>query len=96
MDEMWSYVGNKKNQCWLWWAIDHKTGNVLGYTFGTREHSNLNNLLNILKPIDISTVYCDNNFAYKKYITYIPVVKEKTILKELSLNIFLYVLGVAD
>lgn len=28
MDEMWSYVGNKKNQCWLWWAIDHKTGNV--------------------------------------------------------------------
>ena len=74
MDEMWSYVGNKKNQCWLWWAIDHKTGNVLGYTFGTREHSNLNNLLNILKPIDISTVYCDNNFAYKKYITYIPVI----------------------
>ena len=22
-DEMWSYVGKKSNQVWLWWILDH-------------------------------------------------------------------------
>ena len=26
MDEMWSFVGSKKQQRWLWHAIDHTTG----------------------------------------------------------------------
>ena len=91
MDEMWSYVGNKNNQYWLWWAIDHKTGQVLGYTFGTRQYSNLTNLLDILKPINISKVYCDGNFAYKKYIKDIPVIigkkdTQKIERKHLSLR----------
>jgi hypothetical protein len=30
MDEMWSFVGNKGNPRWLWHAIDHHTGKVLG------------------------------------------------------------------
>jgi hypothetical protein len=25
MEEMWSFVGNKSEQYWLWWAIDHAT-----------------------------------------------------------------------
>jgi insertion element IS1 protein InsB len=29
MDEMWSFVGDKAHQCWLWWAIDHNTGEAL-------------------------------------------------------------------
>lgn len=91
MDEMWSYIGNKKNQYWLWWAIDHKTGNVLGYSFGTREHKSLNNLLDILKPIDISKVHTDGNFAYKKYIKNAQVIigkkdTQKIERKHLSLR----------
>jgi hypothetical protein len=26
MDEMWSYYHDKKHQIWLWWAIDHESG----------------------------------------------------------------------
>jgi insertion element IS1 protein InsB len=38
-DEMWSFVGKKQNQRWLWHAIDPETGIVLGlfinrYEFG--------------------------------------------------------------
>src|SRR5437867_11542491 len=33
MDEMWSFVGKKKDQRWLWHAIDHCTGAVLAYVF---------------------------------------------------------------
>ena len=34
MDEMWSFVGNKGQQRWLWHAIDHQTGAVLAYVLG--------------------------------------------------------------
>jgi len=30
VDEMWSFVGAKANPRWLWHALDHRTGNVLG------------------------------------------------------------------
>ncbi|MBW4542197.1 MAG: hypothetical protein KME43_24125 [Myxacorys chilensis ATA2-1-KO14] len=30
-DEMWSFVGSKPQQRWLWHAIDHHTGQVLAY-----------------------------------------------------------------
>ena len=34
LDEMWSFVGKKSNQRWLWHAIDHNTHAVLAYHFG--------------------------------------------------------------
>jgi insertion element IS1 protein InsB len=36
-DEMGSFVGSKSQQRWLWHAIDHHTGQMLAYVFGTRE-----------------------------------------------------------
>ena len=38
MDEMWSFYHDKSHQIWLWWAMDHDTGEVVAYWFGTREH----------------------------------------------------------
>ncbi len=32
MDEMWSFVGTKARQRWLWHAIDHAS--ILGRKFG--------------------------------------------------------------
>ena len=64
MDEMWSFYGNKGQQLWLWWAIDHDTGVVIGYWFGTREHDNLDTLLELLSPLPIGRVYADGNTAY--------------------------------
>jgi insertion element IS1 protein InsB len=37
MDEQWSFVGNKSNQRWLWYAVDHATNIVLAYVFGKRK-----------------------------------------------------------
>ena len=34
------------------------------YTFGTREHKYSDELLALLKPFPIRTVYADNNYAY--------------------------------
>jgi IS1 family transposase len=77
MDEMWSFVGDKSHQYWLWWAIDHNTGEPLAFHFGTREHKNLDELLTLLKPFDIKIVYSDNNFAYRSRITDSEVITGK-------------------
>jgi len=37
VDEMWSFVGQKKDQRWLWHALDHRSGQVLAYVFGRRK-----------------------------------------------------------
>ena len=37
LDEMWSYVGHKGQQRWLWHAINHHTGEILAYTLGDRK-----------------------------------------------------------
>ena len=34
VDEMWSYVGKKREPRWLWHAIDHRSGHVLAYVLG--------------------------------------------------------------
>ena len=69
MDEMWSYYHDKAHQLWLWWAVDHETNIPLAYTFGTREHKYLDELLALLKPFPIGTVYADNNYAYKERLS---------------------------
>ena len=64
MDEMWSFIQNKSEQCWLWWAIDHNTGEPLAFYFGTRKYCNLDELLKLLEPFKIGTVYADDNPVY--------------------------------
>ena len=68
MDEMWSFYHDKKHQVWLWWAVEHSTNTPVAFTFGTREHKYLDELLKLLKPFNIKTVYTDNNFAYQNKI----------------------------
>ena len=36
VDEMWSYVGNKQNQQWLWMIIDVKSRQILAFHVGDR------------------------------------------------------------
>jgi insertion element IS1 protein InsB len=64
MDEMWSFYHDKKHQIWLWWAIDHDTGEVIAFWFGTREHKTPGKLIELLDPLEIGNVYTDGNYAY--------------------------------
>jgi IS1 family transposase len=64
MDEMWSFYHDKKHQIRLWWAIDHESGEAIAFWFGTREHENLDKLLELLAPLNLGKVYTDGNYAY--------------------------------
>lgn len=48
-DEMWSYVGAKHAQRWLWWVEDEHTGQVVAYVFGRRTHATFRELLAALQ-----------------------------------------------
>lgn len=65
-DEMWSYVQKKDNVVWLWHGIDHKTGEILAYTFGSAEEKVLDELLLLLSPFKIQKFYTDGKPAYAK------------------------------
>jgi insertion element IS1 protein InsB len=83
MDEMWGFYQDKTHQIWLWWAIDHDTGEVLAYWFGTREHKNLDTLLELLGPLKIGKVYTDGNYAYyERFTPEVLVVTKKNTQKK--------------
>ena len=66
IDELWSFVQNKDNQRWLWFAIDHKTRKVLAFTFGKRKDSVFKKLKALLKPFGITRFYTDDWGAYER------------------------------
>jgi insertion element IS1 protein InsB len=65
---MWSYVGQKNNQRWLWHAIDHITGEVLAFVFGRRIDEVFLKLKELLYPFDIKTFYTDYLGTYERQL----------------------------
>ena len=65
---MWSFVGSKANQRWLWHAIDHETGTVLAYVFGKRKDKVFKQLKRLLKPFGIRRFYTDDWGAYERLL----------------------------
>ena len=68
VDEMWSFVGKKKEPRWLWHAIDHRTGKVLAYVFGRRADEVFVKLKTLLEPFGITRYYTDSWGAYGRHL----------------------------
>ena len=68
LDGMWSYVGHKGTQRWLWHAIDHATGKVLAYAFGDRKDAVFLELRELLAPFGITRFYTDGLGAYERHL----------------------------
>lgn len=67
-DEMWSFVQRKRNQRWLWHAIDHRSGQVLAYVFGRPQNEAFLKLKALLEPFGITTDYTDYWGAYTRHL----------------------------
>jgi len=68
LDEMWSFVGNKGCQRWLWLAIDRKTHAVLAYVFGQRKDKVFRELKALLEPFGIKMFHTDDWGSYQRNI----------------------------
>jgi insertion element IS1 protein InsB len=64
VDEMWSFVGKKTQQRWLWHAIDQQTGVVLAYVVGTRQDEVFLQLKVLLAPFGMRHFYTDGADVY--------------------------------
>ncbi|WP_208612550.1 IS1 family transposase [Xenorhabdus vietnamensis] len=62
IDEQWSFVGNKKNQRWLWYAWEPNKKRVVAHVFGDRSRKTLKKLLALLSPFTIR-FYCTDDYA---------------------------------
>ncbi len=68
LDEMWSYVEKKKNQCWLWLAYSPKHRQMLAFSLGRRTDESLRNLLDKLSTVQVTRFYTDNWESYQNLI----------------------------
>jgi insertion element IS1 protein InsB len=66
MDEMWSFVGDKGHQRWLWHAIDHHSGTILADVLGTHTDTVFVKLKQLLAPCGITHFYTDDWGTYRR------------------------------
>jgi insertion element IS1 protein InsB len=59
MDEFWSFVSNKSNQRWTWYAIDKKSGIILVWNNGKRTDDVFLKLFTLLSLIPIALYFTD-------------------------------------
>ncbi len=59
---MWSLVGNKKKQRWLWYAWEPRLKHIITHTFGRRNKQTLRNLLRLLSGFNVA-FWCTDNFS---------------------------------
>lgn len=66
IDEMWSYVGKKTRQRWLWYAIERKSRKVLAFVFGPRTDKTYRKLLALLPAKLLDHYNTDDWGAYDR------------------------------
>lgn len=68
LDEMWTYVGNKDNECWVIYAISRTTRLPVALKVGRRNKENLKEVVNQLLLLNPKRIYTDGLKMYKELI----------------------------
>ena len=65
LDEMWHYIGNKKNKLWIWKALDRNTGHLIDWECGGRDKETLEKLTTRLAALDVKVYWTDKWHVYE-------------------------------
>ena len=68
IDEQWSFVDHKKQQNWLWYALNRRTGRIAAFWIGRRTDASCRQLCQKLAPCDVFEFYTDQWKSYTKFI----------------------------
>ena len=84
-DELWSFVGNKRTQCWLWLALEVETRLVVGCAIGPRTDKTAQALWHSLPPQyrQRAVLYTDFWQSYPKVF---PTKRHRPVGKETGLT----------
>lgn len=70
-DEMWSFVGSKKQRIWLWIALCRRTKQVVAYHLGNRDDKNFLEFYHKVPPNYAACCSTSDGFqSYKKISKY--------------------------
>lgn len=79
-DELWSYVGNKKNKQWIWLALDLKTREIVGVYIGDRSKEGAKELWKSLPPVYRQCAVCYTDF-WESYNGVFPKKRHRAVDK---------------
>ena len=79
MDEFWSYVGNKKNRRWRWYAIDRRSGIVVAWQNGKRDNQTCAKLLAKMCHFPIRSYSTDDWESYSSLLLVANTLSAKQI-----------------
>ena len=81
MDEMWSYVGEKKNPVWIWLALERQTRRIVGIAPGDRTAETCRKLWKSLHPDyrKRAVIYTD---FWESYAKVLPSKRHRAVGKE--------------
>jgi len=68
IDELYFYVGSKKQKRWLWLAVCRNTKRILGFCTGDRGSKTLAKLMHRISPIKCERYYTDKHAPFAKVI----------------------------
>lgn len=64
VDELYTYTGNKQNECWIIYAINKATGKVIDFTVGKRTIENVKKVINSLLLLNPKRIFTDRLNIY--------------------------------
>jgi insertion element IS1 protein InsB len=80
-DELWSFVGRKREQQWLWLALDRETREIVGVAIGGRDRATARMLWASLPAIYRQCAICYRDF-WEAYVGVLPSKRHRAVGKE--------------
>ena len=68
IDELWSFVGQKEQQAWLWYAFEPRSRQIVAWTIGRRTDQTCRRLLEQLRRCQVLRFCTDEWESYQKLI----------------------------
>jgi len=68
IDEMWSFIGNKKNVTWITYVIERETRNVIDFFVGRKTKETIRPLVNKVLLLEPNKIYTDRLNIYPSLI----------------------------
>ena len=83
LDEMWHYLGSKKNKVWIWKAYRRETGELIDWECGGRDKETFSRLMERLSGWEVE-LFCTDNWA-----VYSEVIDKDKLLQTKSQTFYL-------
>lgn len=80
-DELWSFVGKKRRQQWIWLAINRETGEIVGVAIGARTKATARKLWASLPAVYRECAICYTDF-WQAYAAILPSKRHRAVGKE--------------